>query len=251
MTARTAYTLVAVLLLGVSAAAFVSRNESRNDFIIRQQVGDFEIDAPDLNPPDLNGPDIDGPDFQGPNINGPSLSWLDVAYTLLLVLSVIALIVGVILVVRRFGPGRADDGVDARTIRLTDVGHPDTSIAGEEGWAAFERFCYALLQDPDPSRAVRVVMRYAEAGLGRLDSRIADETPNEWLRRVRRKHPDLALDLGPIISSYQSVRFGDNGVSPAERDGAVNALRSLARCACGSIPPASPDPAVATPGGPS
>ncbi|MFW2383435.1 MAG: DUF4129 domain-containing protein [Acidimicrobiales bacterium] len=250
MTARTAYTLAAVLLLGVLAAAFVSRNESRDDFIIRQQVGDFEIDAPDLNPPDLNGPDIDGPDFRGPNIDGPSLTWLDVAYTLLLVLSVIALVIGVILVVRRFGPGRADDGVDARTIRLSGLGHTDTPVGGEEGWAAFERFCYALLQDPDPSRAVRVVMRYAEAGLGRLTSRIADETPNEWLRRVRQEHPDLAVDLGPIITSYQSVRFGDNGASPAERDGAVNALRTLARRACGTIPPASPDPAGAGSGGP-
>ncbi|MGI9609059.1 MAG: DUF4129 domain-containing protein [Acidimicrobiia bacterium] len=250
MTARTAYALAAVLVLGVSAAAFVSRNESRNDFIIRQQVGNFEVDAPELNPPDLNGPDIDGPDFQGPNINGPSLSWLDVAYTLLLVLSVIALIIGVILVIRRFGPGRADDGVDTRTIRLAGLGHSDSHVAGEEGWAAFERFCYALLQDPEPSRAVRVAMRYAEAGLGRLDSRIADETPNEWLRKVREVQPDLSVDLAPIISSYQSVRFGDNGVSPAERDAAVNSLRRLARNACGAIPPASPDPASATPGGP-
>jgi hypothetical protein len=249
MSARTGYSLALMLLLAVLAAAFVSRNESRNDFIIRQQAGGFDIDAPDFKPPDLDGPDIDGPDIQGPTINGPSLTWFDVFYTAVLALSIIVLIVGLIMIVKRFGPGGSDDHVDARTSRLAGRDSEGSDPEGEQGWAGFERFCYALLQDPDPSRAVRMVMRYAETGLGRLEARLADETPNEWLRRVRTSNPDLAVDLGPIISSYQSVRFGGSGASPAERDGAVNGLRRVARAACGTAPPSTPNPAAAS-GGP-
>ncbi len=249
MTARTAYTLSASLLAGVFAAAFVSRNESRSDFIIRQRVGEFEIDAPRLNPPNFDGPNINGPDISGPDINGPSLTWIDVAYTVMLVLLVIALIAGLILIIKRFGPGGSDDGVDTRTTALGEAGHGYPGPNEEDGWAAFERFCYALLQDPDTGRAVRVVMRYAETGLGRLEPRMADETPNEWLRRTRAYEPDLALELSSIISSYQSVRFGGTNPSPVERDDSVSSLRRLARAACGTSPPATPDPAGSTLGG--
>ncbi len=249
MTARTAYTLAALLLAGVFAAAFVSRHESRNDFIIRQQVGDFDIDAPDLNPPDFNRPDIDGPEIDGPNLAAPNLSWVDVAYTLLLVLLAITLITGFIMILRRFSPGGPDDGVLARTTRLQSETYDQSHIEGEEGWAAFERFCYTLLQDPDTGRAVRVTMRYAEAGLGRLEPRMADETPNEWLRRTRVHQPDLAIELEPVVSSYQSVRFGGAGASPAERDRAVDSLRRLARAACGTSPPGRPAPVGTALGG--
>jgi hypothetical protein len=249
MTARTAYTLAALLLASVFATAFVSRHESRNDFIIRQQVGEFDIDAPDLRPPDIEGPDIDGPEIDGPNLTAPNLSWIDLAYTVILVLLVITLITTVILIAKRFGPGGYGDGAISRTTRLGRDDYDTSHTEGEEGWAAFERFCYALFQDPDTGRAVRVAMRYAEAGLGRLESRMADETPNEWLRRTRVHSHDLALELEPIVSSYQSVRFGGVGASPAERDNAVNSLRRLARLACGTSPPASPAPAGTTLGG--
>ena len=248
MTARTAYSLAVLLLFGVLAAAFVSRNESRNDFIIRQQVGDFDIDGPELNPPNFDGPEVNGPEIQGPNVNGPSVEWFDIFYTILLTLSIIALIAGLILIVRRFGPGSSGDDVDARTTRIAGPRHDSARSGGEEGWAAFERFCYALLRDPDPSRAVRVVMRYAESGMGRLASRLADETSNEWLRRIRASDSDLAGDLGAIVTNYQSVRFGGSGASPAERDEAVNALRRLARAACGTAPPATPDQTTASGG---
>lgn len=248
MTARTAYSLALLVLVGVLAAAFVSRNESRNDFIIRQQVGDFDIDGPELNPPDFDGPEVNGPEIQGPNVNGPSVEWFDIFYTVLLALSIIALITGLILIAKRFGPGRSGDDVDARTTPMSGSGHDSPRSEGDAGWAAFERFCHALLRDPDPSRAVRVVMRYAEAGLGRLASRMADETPNEWLRRIRASDSDLARDLGAIVSNYQSVRFGGSGASPAERDEVVNALRRLARAACGTAPPATPDQTTASGG---
>ncbi len=246
MAARTAYVLAGLLLVGVFGAAFVSRSESREDFIIRQQAGDIVVDGPELNF-DFDGPDVDGPDVNGPNIDGPELTFWDVLYNLFLVALVIAMVVGLILVVKRFGPGSGDEDVDDRTTRLDSNRHDYGRVEGEEGWAAFERFCYQLLQDPDPSRAVRIVMRYAEAGLGRLDQRIADETPNEWLRRTRSNQHDLAHHLAPIISSYNSVRFGGNGASPAERDQAVNALRTLARAAC-DRPPEAPDIVGATGG---
>ena len=248
MTAATAYALVGLLLAGVLAAAFVSRNESRQDFILRQQVGDFEFDGPQLNPPEVDGPEIDGPDVNGPDVAAPDFSWVDVAYYLMLVICVVALIAGLIAVLQRFGPGAPDD-VAARTSRLGPR-HNDPAAEGEHGWAAFERFCYTLLQDPDPSRAVRVAMRYAEAGFGRLQPRIADETPSEWLRRVRADQPQLAPLLGPIVASYQAVRFAGSGASPAERDGAVNGLRQLARAACGDRPPEAPDLMPAVPGSP-
>ncbi len=225
--------------MGVGAAAFVSRNESREDFIIRQRVGEFDINGPRLNAPDIDGPNIDGPDVDGPNINAPSFDFGDFLILGLTILLIVLLIVGLVLVLKRFGPG-APDEVEGRTSRI-DTGISSSGAYGEAGWAAFERFCYELLQDPDPSRAVRVVMRYAEGGMGRLEPRIADETPNEWLRRVGAEHENLAHHLRPITGSYNSVRFGDYGASPAERDDAVNALRLMARAACGSSAPETPN----------
>ena len=238
MAARTSYLMAGTLLAGVCAAAFVSRNESREDFIIRQRVGDFDINGPRLNAPDFNGPDIDGPEIDGPNIDPPAFDFGEFIVLGLTLLLIVLLIVGLVLVLRRFGPG-APDAVEERTSRFEER-VDSTGSYGEAGWAAFERFCYELLQDPDPSRAVRVIMRYAEGGMGRLEPRIADETPNEWLRRTQTDHTDLGHHLGQITSSYNSVRFGDLGASPAERDTAVNALRLMARAACGASAPEAP-----------
>ncbi len=238
MAARTSYAIAGSLVIGVLAAAAVSRNESREDFIIRQRVGDFDIDGPRINAPDINGPDLDGPDFDGPNIDAPTFNFEDFLILGATLLLMVLLIVGLVMLLKRFGPG-APDAVEGRTSRIE--GEQLTSGEyGDAGWAAFERFCYELMQDPDPSRAVRVTMRYAEGGMGRLEPRVADETPNEWLRRVRADHSDLGHHLAPITSSYSSVRFGDLGASPAERDAAVNALRLMARAACGSSAPDIP-----------
>lgn len=238
MAARTSYALAGTLLFGVFAAAIVSRNESREDFIIRQRVGDFDINGPRLNAPDIDGPDINGPDIDGPNIDAPPFDFGDLLLLGVTLILIVLLIVGLVMLLKRFGPG-APDAVESRTSRI-DEQRSTTGEFGDAGWAAFERFCYELLRDPDPSRAVRVTMRYAEGGMGRLEARIADETPNEWLRRIRASSPDLAHHLEPITSSYSSVRFGDLGASPAERDTAVNALRLMARAACGANAPDLP-----------
>ena len=233
MAQRTAYIIAGVVLALVTLSAFVSRSESREDFIIRMEAGDFQFNAPSFNPPGFNGPNINGP-----NIHAPEITFLDVLWNLFLFLLAIGLLVGLIMVIRRYGPGSSGDEIDTRTTRLEQNPNNDHyAPTGEHGWAAFEQFCYQLMQDPDPSRAIRVAMRYAEAGFGRLDPRIADETPNEWHRRIAVASADLGADLRVITQSYNGVRFGDATARSIERDDAVNALRRLARSACGDTPP--------------
>ncbi|NNF54507.1 MAG: DUF4129 domain-containing protein [Acidimicrobiales bacterium] len=244
MAQRTAYLIAAIVLALVTLSAFVSRNESREDFIIRMEAGDFRFNAPSFNPPDINGPNINGP-----NINAPEITFFDVLWNLFLIILAIGLIVGLIMVIRRYGPGSGGDEVDTRTTRLEPNANDDHyALSGEHGWAAFEHFCYQLMQDPDPGRAIRVAMRYAEAGFGRLEPRIADETPNEWHRRIAATNADLGPDLRVITQSYNSVRFGDATVRSMERDDAVTALRLLARSACGKTPPDAPNAAAAASG---
>ncbi len=240
MAARTGYALAGLVLLLVGTAAFVSRNESRQDFIIRNEVGGFTFEGPSLETPSITGPDIDGPQLDGPEVNPPPLDWLDVFYTVGLVVLMLAGILALVLIARRFGPGGSTDRHAERTSSL-EPGHDINPIPlGDEGWSAFERFCYELLRDPEPQRAIRVAMSYAEAGLGRLPARLADETTNEWLRRVERIQNDLAAPLRRIATSYSGIRFGGSDATPAERDSSVEALRMLARAACGTTPPDTP-----------
>ncbi len=249
MAQRTAYAIAGIVLALLTLSAFVSRSESREDFIVRMEAGDFRFNAPNFNPPDFNGPNINGPNINGPNINAPEITFVDVLWNLFLILLAIGLVVGLIMVIRRYGPGSGGDEIDTRTTRLEH--NPDNdhyAPTGEHGWAAFEQFCYQLMQDPDPGRAIRVSMRYAEAGFGRLDSRIADETPNEWHRRIAAASADLGPDLRVITQSYNGVRFGDAAARSMERDDAVNALRRLARSACGETPPDTPTAAASASG---
>ncbi len=249
MAQRTAYIIAGIILALVTLSAFVSRNESREDFIIRMEAGDFQFNAPSFNPPDFNGPDINGPNINGPNINAPEITFIDVLWNLFLFLLAIGLVVGLIMVIRRYGPGSGSDEIDTRTTRMEHNPNNDHySPTGEHGWAAFEQFCYQLMQDPDPGRAIRVAMRYAEAGFGGLDPRIADETPNEWHRRIAAANADLGPDLRVITQSYNGVRFGDATARSIERDDAVNALRRLARSACGETPPDTHDTAASASG---
>ncbi len=237
---RTAYIMAGLTLALVSLAAFVSRSESREDFIIRMEAGDFQFNAPDINPPNFNGPDVNGPDIQGPNINAPDITFWDVLWDLFLIALSIGLIVALVMAVRRYGPGSSSDGADERTTRLQRNQPRGSNGDGDRGWGAFEQFCYALLKDPDPSRAIRVAMRYAEGGFGRLDPRRTDQTPNEWMRRVGEGQADLGPDLRILTQSYNSVRFADATARARERDDAVDALRRLARSACGRDAPSAP-----------
>ncbi len=218
----------------------MSRNESRQDFIIRNEVGGFTFDGPSLEAPSITGPAIDGPELDGPDVNPPPLDWLDVLFAVGLVVLLMTGILALVLIARRFGPGGSTDQHAERTSSL-EPGLDVAPIApGDEGWAAFDRFCYELLRDPEPQRAIRVAMRYAESGLGRLPARPADETTNEWLRRVERVQNDLAPPLRRIATSYSGIRFAGSNATPAERDNSVEALRLLARAACGRTPPDAP-----------
>jgi hypothetical protein len=240
MTARTAYSLAVLLLLLVGTAAYASRHESRQDFIIRSEVGGFTFDGPNLANPRIDVPEVDGPDINGPEVDPPPLDWLDVLYTVGLIVVLLAGIAALVLIARRFGPNSSTDDHAERTSSL-ESGHTTHPIpTGDGGWAAFERFCYELLRDGDPSRAIRVAMRYAESGMGRLPARLADETTNEWLRRVESVHNDLAAPLRRMATSYRGIRFGGSDATPAERDDSVEALRVLARAACGTTPPDAP-----------
>lgn len=243
MPKRTAV-LVSVLILGlVGLSAFASSSESREDFLIRQQVAGLQVDGPDVNGPDLVPPDLDPPDVEGPNIDVPTLDLLDV-----LVMAGLAIFAGLVLLalltlVRRRLTGRHRRTTSATAMQPDPdpLSHPS---AGDPGWAAFERFLYELLRDPDSARAIRVAMRYAEGGIGRVGPRQADETPNEWVRRTSASQPDLLSPLTELVSPYSRVRFAGRSATPADRDASVNALRTLARKACTGAPPAPPSTAA-------
>lgn len=241
MSRQSALVLSGFLVGLVLVAALVSNSESRSDFLIRLQVGEIAVDGPELDPPVVDGPRIDGPQVDVPEVGGPSLDLLDVLVTIALLLAAGAAAVAIVMVIRRFGPGAAAPADGGRTT-VIDAGEDRAGRfpIGEAGWAAFEQFLHALLSDPDPARAIRVAMRYAEGGFGRLDPRQADETPLEWLSRVTVDHEDFEPTLHALISAYSAVRFGDRSAAPAERDLAVAALRALTRMACGRTPPDRP-----------
>lgn len=241
MSRQSALVLSGFVLGLVLVAALVSNSESRSDFLIRLEVGEIAVDGPELDPPVVDGPRIEGPQVDVPEVGGPSLDVLDVLVTIGLLLAAAAAVIAVVMVIRRFGPGGAATADGGRTTVLdTDEGRAGPFPNGEAGWAAFEQFLHVLLRDPDPARAIRIAMRYAESGFGRLDARQADETPLEWLSRVAVEHEDLEPTLNSLISAYSAVRFGGRSAAPAERDRAVASLRALARTASGPTPPDHP-----------
>lgn len=239
MSTRTATALCILILALVGVSAFVSNSESREDFLIRLQVEELAVDGPDLRGPDVVPPELDPPRVDGPDLDAPALDLLEILVVLGLAVVAVLVLVALVTFLRRLMASRRGR-TRTRTTIETQAPPITPATAGDPGWAAFERFLYELLRDVDPARAIRVAMRYTEAGLGRMEPRNAGETPNEWLRRITAAHPDLLAALTTMVSSYNLVRFAAHQATPADRDTMVHALRTLARSACNQAPPQPP-----------
>jgi len=101
-------------------------------------------------------------------------------------------------------------------------------------WAAFEGYLAELLADPDPSQAILLAFAYVEAGVGTVPARVSDETPYEWLRRIRQNDPDAAALVEPLLERYVAIRFGGHVAEDAERRRAVDDLRTVTYTVCGA-----------------
>ncbi len=103
---------------------------------------------------------------------------------------------------------------------------------GLSPWEAFEAYLSELAANPDPTQAIRLAYAYAEQGVGRLPARHGDQTPHEWHRSITPTDPEIAQALWPLTERYAATRFADHAATPAERDAALNELRSLVHMAC-------------------
>lgn len=107
-------------------------------------------------------------------------------------------------------------------------------------WAAFEEYLAELLAEPDPSQAILLAFSYVEAGVSTIPSRIADETPYEWFRRVQIDDAEAAPLVQPLLERYVAIRFGGHVAEDAERRRAVNDLRTVVYTVCGATDRLSP-----------
>ena len=101
-------------------------------------------------------------------------------------------------------------------------------------WAAFESYLDELAAEPDPSHAVLQAFAYAEAGVGTVPARAADETPYEWHRRVVAIDSEAASLLQPLLERYVAIRFGGHIAEDPERRRAIVDLRAFTYTACGA-----------------
>lgn len=99
-------------------------------------------------------------------------------------------------------------------------------------WAAFEEYLDELRREPDPSQAILMAFSYVEAGVSTVPARISDETPYEWFRRVQTVDAATAPLIQPLLERYVAIRFGGHVAEDAERQRAVNDLRTVVYTAC-------------------
>lgn len=96
----------------------------------------------------------------------------------------------------------------------------------------FEAYLAELAAHPDPTQAIRHAYAYAEQGMGRLQAREPEQTPQEWHRSVEQTDPETAALLWPLTERYSAIRFGNATASDAERHAALQELRMLVHGAC-------------------
>ncbi len=109
---------------------------------------------------------------------------------------------------------------------------PLHTLTGKDAWSEFDAYLAHLSSHPDPTTAIRLAHGYVEQGVGTLRPRPRTSTPFEWHATVARNDPALASELWPLTERYARIRFGGYTASSADRDQAVDTLRSLARSAC-------------------
>ncbi len=106
------------------------------------------------------------------------------------------------------------------------------AMPGRSPWEAFEAYLSELSANPDPTQAIRLAYAYAEQGVGRLPPRDREQTPHEWVQSIAPNDPEVANLLWPLTERYAATRFAGHSATSAERDGAVNELRTLVHQAC-------------------
>lgn len=115
---------------------------------------------------------------------------------------------------------------------------PATAPAGTgfgrtaSAWELFEAYLSELAANPDPTQAIRLAYGYAEQGMGRLQPRDPEQTPQEWYRTVAMSEPEVARLLWPLTERYSAIRFGNHVATDAERHAALNELRAIVHNAC-------------------
>ncbi len=99
-------------------------------------------------------------------------------------------------------------------------------------WEMFEAYLSELAAHPDPTQAIRHAYAYAEQGMGRLQPRDPEQTPQEWYQTVAAADPEVARLLWPLTERYSAIRFGNHVASDAERHAALQELRMIVHGAC-------------------
>lgn len=84
-----------------------------------------------------------------------------------------------------------------------------------------------LATDPDPTRAIRVGFDAAQAGLGGIPTRSADETPFEWHARVAKVRPEVAGPVQILCDLFARARFAPGEATEQDRQATIEQLETI------------------------